>query len=107
LKFADHIVLHYIQDVRKETPQKYPEAGIEKSRYIQLSQESGDYAAIAGTTLVYLYNLRNKFEHRTKTYSDGTQELIPLQKNKARHEVAKNYPLALKKMLKMMKKEMK
>lgn len=100
LKFADHIVLHYIQEVCKELPQKYPNAGIEKSRYIQLSEKSGDIAT-AGTTLIELYDLRNSFEHRTKIHSDGTQELIPLQKNKTRRKVTKNYPLVLKKLMKM------
>ncbi|MDR0605841.1 MAG: hypothetical protein LBG80_16225 [Bacteroidales bacterium] len=98
LKFADNIVLHYIQDVCKETPKKYDNAGIEKSRYIQLCEKSGDIS-VAGANLKELYELRNKFEHRTKTNSDGTQELIRPQKNKARYTIVKLYPIALKKIL--------
>lgn len=98
LKFTDNIVLHYIQNVCREKPEKYDNAGIEKSRYIQLSGKQGDIS-VAGARLKELYDLRNRFEHRTKIHPDGTQELIRPQKNQARRIIVKLYPVALKKLL--------
>ena len=102
LKFADNIVLHYIQDCCKEIPKSYPNAGVEKSRYIQLSEKDGDIS-VAGAELKDLYELRNDLEHRTKVHSDGRQELIPPKRNKVRHVVVKLYPDALKRILKTYK----
>jgi len=99
LKFTDHIVLHYIQDYCKEIPKSYPNSGVEKSRYIQLSEKDGDIS-IAGAELKDLYELRNKLEHRTKVHADGKQELIPPQRNKVRYVVVKLYPDALSRILK-------
>jgi len=98
LKFSDNIVLHYLQDICKEIPKKYKDAGIEKSRYMQLSEEKSDIST-AGHCLKELYELRNKNEHRTKIHSDGRQELIRPQKGQARKIVGKEFPLALKKIL--------
>jgi hypothetical protein len=98
LKFTDHIVLHYIQDYCKEIPKSYSNAGVEKSRYIQLSKMNGDIST-AGAELKDLYDLRNLLEHRTKILADGKQELIPPQRNKVRHQVVKLYPDALIKIL--------
>ncbi|MDR1898099.1 MAG: hypothetical protein LBR10_15060, partial [Prevotellaceae bacterium] len=83
LKFVDNIVLHYIQDLCKEIPKSYSNAGIEKARYIQLSEKTGDIS-VAGATLKNLYDVRNKLEHRTKIFPDGKQELIRPQRNKVR-----------------------
>jgi hypothetical protein len=105
LKFADNIVLHYIQDVCKEIPKRYDNAGVEKSRYIQLSEKSEDIS-VAGTKLKELYDLRNQFEHRTQKRSDGTQVLLRPPKNKARYIVVKLYPLALKKILETYKNKL-
>ena len=104
LKFTDNIVLHYIQDCCKEMPKKYPNAGVEKSRYIQLSlsEKDGDIS-IAGAILTNLYELRNKLEHRTITHPDGKQELISPQLNEVRRNVVKFYPEALKRILKTYK----
>lgn len=102
LKFADNIVLHYIQDCCKERPKQYSNAGVEKARYIQLSEKEGDIS-VAGAVLQDLYNLRNDLEHRTKKHVDGKQELIPPQRNKVRREVVKLYPNALKRILKTYK----
>ena len=98
LKFSDNIVLHYLQEVCKEVPKKYEDAGIEKSRYIQLSEKQCSIS-VAGHCLKELYELRNKNEHRTIIYIDGRQELIRPQKGLARKVVGKNFPLALKKIL--------
>jgi hypothetical protein len=102
LKFTDNIVLHYIQDCCKEIPKAYPNAGVEKSRYIQLSEKDGDIS-IAGAELKDLYELRNKLEHRTKIHPDGKQELISPKRNKVRHIVVKLYPDALQRILKTYK----
>ena len=98
LKFSDNIVLHYLQGVCNEVPQKYENAGVEKSRYIQLSEKRCDIS-VAGHCLKELYELRNKNEHRTITHPDGRQELIRPKKGQARKIVGKNFPLALKKIL--------
>ena len=98
LKFSDNIVLHYLQEVCKETPKKYDDAGVEKSRYIQLSAKQCSIS-IAGHCLKELYELRNKNEHRTKTHPDGRQELIRPKKGQARQTVGKIFPIALKKIL--------
>lgn len=102
LKFTDNIVLHYIQDCCKEIPKSYPNAGVEKSRYIQLSEKDGDIST-AGAELKDLYELRNKLEHRTITHPDGTQELISPKRNKVRQVVVKLYPDALMRILKTYK----
>lgn len=98
LKFADHLVLHYIQDICKQNPQKYPDAGEEKSRYIQLSKMEGPIA-LAGSFLKDLYEERNRLEHRTITRSDGSQELLRPQRNKVRKMVGKMYPEVLRRMI--------
>ena len=102
LKFTDNIVLHYIQDCCKEIPKSYPNAGVEKSRYIQLSEKNGDIST-AGAELKDLYELRNKLEHRTITHPDGTQELISPKRSKIRQVVVKLYPDALIRILKTYK----
>jgi hypothetical protein len=99
LKFTDNIALHYIQNYCKEIPKSYPNAGVEKSRYIHLSEKDGDIS-IAGAELKDLYELRNRMEHRTKIHLDGTQELIPPKRNKVRQVVVKLYPDVLKRFLK-------
>ena len=102
LKFTDNIVLHYIQDCCKEIPMSYQNAGVEKSRYIQLSEKDGDIST-AGAVLKDLYELRNKLEHRTIIHPDGTQELISPKRNKVRQVVVKLYPDALMRILKTYK----
>jgi hypothetical protein len=102
LKFTDNIVLHYIQDCCQEVPKSYPNAGLEKSRYIQLSEKEGEIS-IAGAELKDLYELRNKLEHRTITHPDGTQELISPKRNKVRQVVVKLYPDALRRILRTYK----
>jgi hypothetical protein len=97
LKFADNLVLHYIQDISKKNPQKYPEAGDEKSRYVQLSKMEGSIS-LAGSFLKDLYEERNRLEHRTITRSDGSQELLRPQRNKVRKMVGKMYPEVLRRM---------
>ena len=99
LKFTDHIVLHYIQEYCKEIPKSYFNAGVEKSRYIQLSEKDGDIST-AGAELKDLYELRNNLEHRTIIYPDGKQELISPKRNKVRYVVVKIYPAALIRILK-------
>ncbi|MBP6870990.1 MAG: hypothetical protein KBC43_03195 [Bacteroidales bacterium] len=105
LKFADHIVLHYIQDYCKEIPRSYPNTGNEKARYLHLSEKDGDIS-VAGAELKDLYDLRNELEHRTITHTDGTQELISPKRNKVRHIVAKLYPDVLERFLRTYKKEL-
>ncbi|MEY4570827.1 MAG: hypothetical protein RLZ10_20 [Bacteroidota bacterium] len=102
LKFADNIVLHYIQDCCKEIPKSYPMIGVEKARYVHLSEKEGDIST-AGAELKDLYDLRNDLEHRTKIHADGKQELIPPKRNKVRHVVVKLYPDALRRILKAYK----
>jgi len=98
LKFTDHIILHYIQDCCDEIPKSYPKTGVEKARYIHISEMDGDIS-VAGSQLKELYDLRNKLEHRTITHPDGRQELIPPKRNKVRHLVVKLYPDALRRVL--------
>jgi hypothetical protein len=100
LKFADNIVLHYIQDCCKEIPKTYPMTGVEKARYVHLSEKDGDIS-IAGAELKDLYDLRNDLEHRTKIHADGKQELIPPKRNKVRQVIVKLYPDALSRILKV------
>ncbi len=95
LKFVDNIVLHYIQNSAQLKVQKYKNAGVEKSRYIQLSKQADKDIAFAGSLLANMYELRNKLEHRTITHDDGTQEILRPQRNKVRREVAKLYPRIL------------
>lgn len=104
LKFIDNIVLHYIQEVLKEIPKKYPNTGIEKSRYKQLSEKVEDDIRITGSVLEDLYNLRNDLEHRTIIHPDGRQELVPPKRNKVRQTVVKLYPEALQRILMSYKK---
>jgi hypothetical protein len=104
LKFADNIVLHYIQDCCKEIPKSYPMIGVEKARYVHLSEKEGDIST-AGAELKDLYDLRNDLEHRTKIHADGKQELIPPKRNKVRHVVVKLYPDALRRILKEYKSQ--
>jgi len=102
LKFADNIVLHYIQECCKEIPQKHPKYGVERARYVHLAEKDGD-VSIAGAKLNDLYELRNGLEHRTITHADGKQELLPPRRNMVRHQVAKLYPDVLRRILKMYK----
>lgn len=102
LKFVDNIILHYIQDKLKEIPKKYEGFGIEKSRYIQISEKTGDIST-AGHELKDLYDLRNDLEHRTIIHPDGRQELVPPKRNKVRQTVVKLYPDVLKRVLKTYK----
>lgn len=102
LKFIDNIVLHYIQDMLKETPKTYPNAGVEKARYIHLSEKTGDIST-AGYELKDLYDLRNDLEHRTIIHTDGRQELVPPKRNKVRQTVVKLYPDVLQRILRTYK----
>lgn len=102
LKFIDNIVLHYIQNKLKEIPKKYDGFGIEKSRYVQLSEKTGDIST-AGHELKDLYDLRNDLEHRTIIHADGRQELVPPKRNKVRQIVVKLYPDVLNRILKTYK----
>lgn len=102
LKFIDNIVLHYIQENLKEIPKTYPNAGVEKARYIQLSEKTGDIST-AGYELKDLYDLRNDLEHRTIIHTDGRQELVPPKRNKVRQTVVKLYPDVLNRILKTYK----
>lgn len=103
LKFIDNIVLHYIQNICCEIPEKHQNSGIEKSRYIQLSLKKDKDISVAGSVLKDLYDLRNKLEHRTIIHSNGQQELIPPKRNKVRRIVVKLYPDALKRVLRVYK----
>ena len=85
-----------------EIPKQYTNAGIEKARYIQLSEKTGD-VSIVGYELKELYDLRNNLEHRTIIYADGRQELVPPKRNKVRQTVVKLYPDVLNRILKTYK----
>jgi hypothetical protein len=98
LKFIDNIVLHYLQESLKEVPKTYSNAGVEKGRYIHLSEKAGVVSA-AGYELKELYDLRNDLEHRTIIYPDGRQELVTPKRNKVRQIVVKLYPEVLKRIL--------
>ncbi len=102
LKFIDNLVLHYIQDIAMEIPKKYKGFGVEKSRYIQLSEKTGDISTV-GYKLKDLYDLRNDLEHRTIIHPDGKQELVPPKRNKVRQIVVKLYPDVLNRILKVYK----
>ena len=101
LKFIDHLVLHYIQVVLKETPIIL--GGEEKSRYIQVKNKQGEISE-AGEKLIYLYELRSKqLEHRTRVYPDGSQEIISPPRKLIRKEIAKAFPVVLRIFLKKYK----
>lgn len=94
LKFTDHLVLHYIQEVLKETPIIL--GGEEKSRYIQIKRKKGEISD-AGDKLIYLYELRSKqLEHRTRVYPDGKQEIISPPRKLIRKEISKSFPDVMK-----------
>ncbi len=94
LKFTDHLVLHYIQEVLKETPIIL--GGEEKSRYIQIKWKKGEISD-AGDKLIYLYELRSKqLEHRTRVYPDGKQEIISPPRKLIRKEISKSFPEVMK-----------
>ena len=99
LKFTDHIVLHYIQECCKETLRPHKKYGIERARYIHIAEKEGDIS-IAGDKLNVLYELRNGFEHRTITHSDGKQELLAPRRSMVRYQVGKLYPEVLRRILK-------
>lgn len=104
LKFVDHFVLHYLQDVRKLIASKIEKTGDEKSRYIHLSKVKCDIAK-AGSILITLYNIRNKrLEHRTKTMKDGRTELLKPDRKSIYKEVITYYPEVLKILLSEYKK---
>lgn len=102
LKFIDNIILHYLQETLKEIPIKYDGFGVEKSRYIQLSNKTGDMSTV-GHELKELYDLRNDLEHRTIIHADGRQELVPPKRPKVRRTIVKLYPDVLKRVLKTYK----
>ena len=99
LKFADHIVLHYIQECCKETLKSHQLYGIERARYAHLFEKEGEIS-IAGAKLNDLYVLRNSIEHRTITHSNGKQELLSPRRNWVRQQVVKIYPDVLRRFLK-------
>lgn len=63
LKITDHLALHYLQNIINEVPTRQNDAGVERSRYIQINQRKND-AEKAGRILDKLYEWRNKLEHR-------------------------------------------
>jgi hypothetical protein len=103
LKFTDHLVLHYIQDICNNIPKKFPNTGIEKSRYKQLGESNDDEIRRVGIFLENLYDLRNDLEHRTIIHEDGRQEIIKPKLAYVRKNVIKLYPNVLDKILKTYK----
>lgn len=100
LKFVDHFVVHYLQDIRKVVLKKISKFGPEKSRYIYLSKIDCAISK-AGLILIDLYEIRNKeLEHRTKTMRDGTIELLKPDRKSVYNEVIKYYPEVLNAILK-------
>lgn len=96
-KFIDHFVLHFIQDIKEETPKKIH--GDEISRYIQLQGFKGQISKV-GVNLIILYKLRNKqLEHRTKKFANGKQELLKPDRKKVYSRIKMMYPEALKLLL--------
>lgn len=96
LKFIDHFVLHYLQDVKKVSIKKIDNTGVEKSRYIQLIGLKCN-ASKAGSNLINLINLRSKkLEHRTRITRDGRQQLLKPDRKSIYREVIQYYPEVLK-----------
>lgn len=95
LKVVDYLVLDYIQNINKETPKKYNQLGIERSRYQQLEEDLQPDIKDIGTKLKALYDFRNSNEHRTKTNPDGTQILIRPNRHQTREIVMKYFPTIL------------
>jgi len=102
LKFVDNIVLHYIQECCKDIPKPHPKYGVERARYVHLTEKGGVISTV-GALLNDLYELRNGLEHRTKIYSDGKQELLKPRWNMVRRQVTKLYPDVLRRILKTYK----
>lgn len=98
LKFIDHLVLHYIQEVKQTKPRRYKDLGIERSRYRQLSDLDAA-TAHTGNRLNDLYMLRNELQHRTIIHADGSQTLLSPPLGRIRRQIGKWYPDVLKRMV--------
>ncbi len=96
IRFTDCIVIHYLQDVLGENPEPQGDAGLERSRYIQINRNDVS-AERAGRIMDHLYDLRNKSEHITKAdpLNSGKQILHPPNFRKIRKKIQQRYPQAL------------
>ncbi len=96
LKYTDHIVLHYIQEVLNLEPERDPHSGVERSRYIQINKKEFE-AQVAGNLLNNLYGYRNSLEHRTCKIPDDPkrQRIIVPNYSKVKKKILKDYPKAL------------
>lgn len=80
LKTFDHLVLHYIQDYKKDNFIIYRKTGEETSKYEQLKTYDASLQEV-GTNLIYTYQLRNLNEHRYRTNEKtGKKFLKPVNK---------------------------
>lgn len=96
IKVVDCIVIHYLQEVLGEVPQKHQDHGKERSRYIQIDRK-GVKAQKAGNIMSHLYAQRNTMEHQVK--NDPTdprkQIIIPPNYNRVLRNIKKKFPNAL------------
>jgi len=96
IRFVDCIVIHYLQEVLGESPTRQKDAGVEKSRYMQINRKEVK-AEKAGRIMADLYGERSKMEHITKSdpNNPGNQILVPPNFNKVRRKILKRFPEAL------------
>jgi len=96
IKVVDCIVIHYLQEVLNEDPTPQGNAGVERSRYIQINRH-GVKAEKAGRIMDQLYEERNNMEHLTKSdpANPGRQILIPPKFNRVKKKITKRFPEAL------------
>ena len=88
LKVADHLILYYIQNFIKEEPVKYPNHGVETSRYLQVETFDCNDIRTAGQKLKYIYENRNIHAHRT--HYNGSKHILPkVNRNKIRYNCMK------------------
>ncbi|AUZ83791.1 hypothetical protein [Methylophaga nitratireducenticrescens] len=96
IRFVDCIVIHYLQEVLSEDPLPQGDAGVERSRYIQINRQ-GVKAQKAGRIMDNLYDQRNQMEHATKSDPKNPNKQLLLTPNyrRAIRQINKRFPEAL------------
>jgi hypothetical protein len=96
IRVVDCIVIHYIQEILNEEPTIQGNAGVERSRYIQINR--GEIKAEkAGRIMDRLYGERNNMEHTTEPDPENPSKQIlkPPNFKKIKKQIEKRFPEAL------------